>query len=232
MEDIVSKGVCVFCKKTYTKTGFSRHLQKHLEAEEKEGKPGKSYLLKVTLPAMWGDQPYFLFLWMNGEAKMKSLDDFLRDIWLECCGHLSSFHNARKRRNDEIPMSIKAKMVFLKGKKMMYTYDFGSTTELEISVLGAYHVKSPKKIILLSRNEPFYMPCSICGKKNATQICMQCCYEEEATFCDTCAEAHSETCEDFEDYGAMPIVNSPRTGICGYEGGSIDQERDVYVTKV
>jgi hypothetical protein len=24
----------------------------------------------------------------------------------------------------------------------------------------------------------------------------------------------------------MPIVNSPRMGVCGYEGGTIDKERD------
>jgi len=24
----------------------------------------------------------------------------------------------------------------------------------------------------------------------------------------------------------MPLVNSPRAGVCGYEGGTIDKERD------
>jgi hypothetical protein len=33
-------------------------------------------------------------------------------------------------------------------------------------------------------------------------------------------------CSDFDDYAAMPIVNSPRAGVCGYTGGTIDKERD------
>ncbi len=28
---------------------------------------------------------------MNAGATLADLDDFLRGIWLECCGHLSSF---------------------------------------------------------------------------------------------------------------------------------------------
>ena len=35
-------------------------------------------------------------------------------------------------------------------------------------------------------------------------------------------------CSDFDDYASMPVVNSPRMGVCGYEGGSIDLERDTY----
>jgi len=30
----------------------------------------------------------------------------------------------------------------------------------------------------------------------------------------------------YADYAAMPVVNSPRMGVCAYEGGTIDRERD------
>ncbi len=33
-------------------------------------------------------------------------------------------------------------------------------------------------------------------------------------------------CEDFSEEMRLPVVNSPRMGICGYEGGMIDKERD------
>jgi hypothetical protein len=57
-------------------------------------------------------------------------------------------------------------------------------------------------------------------------------YDDNAEFCDKCAEKHAKKCEDFADYASMPVVNSPRMGVCGYEGGSIDTERDgVYVLK-
>ena len=35
----------------------------------------------------------------------------------------------------------------------------------------------------------------------------------------------AENADEFE-YAGMPVVNSPRMGICGYEGGTIDTDRD------
>jgi hypothetical protein len=66
----------------------------------------------------------------------------------------------------------------------------------------------------------------MCGKVPATQICVVCSCEEDAYYCEKCAKKHAKECEDFADYAAMPIVNSPRMGVCGYEGGTIDTERD------
>jgi hypothetical protein len=46
-------------------------------------------------------------------------------------------------------------------------------------------------------------------------------------FCEKCAKKHAKECEDFADgYTVMPVVNSPRMGVCAYEGGCIDTERD------
>jgi hypothetical protein len=35
-----------------------------------------------------------------------------------------------------------------------------------------------------------------------------------------------KTCADFEEFARMPVVHSPRMGVCGYTGGIIDAERD------
>ncbi|MDR0835444.1 MAG: hypothetical protein LBN11_02540, partial [Tannerella sp.] len=51
-------------------------------------------------------------------------------------------------------------------------------------------------------------------------------WEEDGLFCDKCGKKHAKTCPDFEEYAALPVVNSPRMGMCAYEGGSIDIERD------
>ena len=40
-----------------------------------------------------------------------------------------------------------------------------------------------------------------------------------------CAKKHKKTCSDFSDF-EMPIVNSPRMGVCAYSGGSIDTKGD------
>jgi len=95
-------------------------------------------------------------------------------------------------------------------------------------VMGEYPVKADKKIVLLSRNEPFKIPCCICDKAPATQICSICMYDGPAEFCDKCAEKHAEECEDFADNASMPVANSPRMGVCAYTGGLIDTERDFY----
>ena len=217
-KEIKSEGKCLFCGKTFAKAGINRHLATHLKDKTVNGEQGKSFLVKIETDKRWGNTPYFLSLWVDGETTMKTIDKFLRDIWLECCGHLSEFEN--------VSMSKKAKDIFEKGIHLDYEYDFGSSTLLTITVMDEYPVKADKKITLLSRNEPLEIMCSICGKVPATQICTVCLYENNASFCDKCAKKHAKTCEDFADYTAMPVVNSPRMGECAYVGGTIDTERD------
>jgi hypothetical protein len=253
-EKLKSEGKCLFCGKTFAKAGINRHLATHLKEKAESGKPGKSFFVKVETNKKWGNTPYFLSLWVDGEAKMKDLDTFLRDIWLECCGHMSAFRNPKKRNafgwdffeaielaekgkikeyeklmeegDGEVPMSRKTKDALHKGLALEYEYDFGSSTELTVTVMDEYPVKADKKIVLLSRNEPLEIMCSVCGKLPATQICTVCMWEENAVFCDKCAKKHAKECEDFADYASMPVVNSPRMGVCAYEGGTIDTERD------
>ena len=251
-EKLTSEGKCLFCGKTFAKAGINRHLATHFKEKVETGKAGNSFLVKVEMNKRWGSTPYFLSLWIDGEAKMKDLDKFLRDIWLECCGHMSAFRDPQGRmfdvRGDEeeendygdfgdddendVPMSCKIKDVLYKGLELDYEYDFGSSTELTITVMDEYSVKADKKIVLLSRNEPLQIMCSICKKVPATQICPICMYEKEAEFCDNCAKKHAKKCEDFAEYAAMPVVNSPRMGVCAYDGGRIDVERDgVFILK-
>jgi len=211
-----SEGICIFCGKTFSKAGINRHLKTHLKKKEVENVGGKSYLVKVETDPYYGSLPYFLSLWVDGDAIMDDIDNFLRDIWLECCGHMSDFSNG------EISMDDMVKEVFYKDLKLGYEYDFGSTTELKLTILEEYSVKADNDIVLLSRNEPLKWKCGLCKEEPATQICIV----DDEMFCDKCAKEHAKECEDFEDYASMPVVNSPRRGVCGYEGGTIDIERD------
>ncbi|MET4082374.1 hypothetical protein ABIB40_002332 [Pedobacter sp. UYP30] len=257
MNPIKSTGKCLYCKETFLKAGIGRHLQKHLQEKFLLSKPGNSFLLKVEENPKWETRPYFLILWIDGETKINELDDFLRQIWLECCGHMSSFTNSKMKKQNgsmfdffdagnlleqgkvkqyeklmeencgEVAMSKKAKKTLAKGLKLIYQYDFGSTTELQVTVLNDYPIQADDRIVLLSRNEPLGLLCDLCGKKLATQICSICCSNsDEAYFCTACSKKHAKTCPDFEDYAKLPMVNSPRMGVCAYEGGSIDKERD------
>jgi len=217
-------------------------LKTHLDEKTVDGQEGVSYLVKVE------NWQYFLSLWIDGEATLKNIDTFLRDIWLECCGHMSAFRIAGQRNQGyginsflnakmfldvptgefgELSMKLKAKQLFSPDRKLDYEYDFGSTTDLRLTVIDEYPVKAQKPVVLLSRNEPLEWLCDMCGKERATQICSIHIYEGgESMFCKKCAKKHAKECEDFADYAAMPIVNSPRMGVCAYDGGSIDTQRD------
>jgi hypothetical protein len=257
-----SGGKCLFCGETFTKVGIIRHLQSHLKQKAKENALGKSYLVKVEPNPKWGASPYFLSLLIDSKATMENIDRFLRDIWLECCGHMSAFRNPKNRRQGsgmwsffkaeellakgkhkeyenlmedikgEVPMSRNVDKVFYKGLKLEYEYYFGSSTELLLTIVEEYSVKANELIVLLSRNEPLEWLCDICRKKPATQICTIHDWDDDSLFCDKCAKKHAKECEDFRDYAAMPVVNSPRMSVCAYTGGCIDTERDgIFVKK-
>ena len=231
MEKLRAEGVCFYCKETKTGAGIGRHLSSHLKKIEKEKTTKKTaYHLKVSSTSL-----YFLHILIHENSDLEELDSYLRSIWLECCGHMSSFNIKGQRvmkgdwfdDNVEFGLDthIPVKKTFAKGLKLTYEYDFGSTTQLDIQVVNAYNIDITKEgIILLSRNEPPKYICSNCKKEPAEVLCSVC--WEDNTFCKSCKETHAKECEDFADYSEMDLVNSPRAGVCAYDGGSIDTERD------
>lgn len=234
LEKTTSEGSCYFCQKMVGQSGMNRHLTTHLNALQKEDttKRATSFLVYVKADIM------FLNLWVSDTTTFKKLDQFLRSIWLECCGHMSAFYdkngNYIHKVTDEfsqpypqnVPFEMQVGKVFSKGKKLDYEYDFGSTTLLAIEVKNAFDIKAPQPIVLLSRNEPLHLLCDTCTTNIATAICSVHLYDEQSFFCEKCAKKHAKTCEDFADYARMEVVNSPRMGVCSYSGGKIDTERD------
>jgi hypothetical protein len=143
-------------------------------------------------------------------------------------GRADEYEKMMEDGKGEIPMRRKIKEALYKGQKLDYEYDFGSTTKLLITVVEAYPFKTDNPLLLLSRNEPLEEFCHNCGKQPAVTLCSVCGYDPDADvlFCAKCAKKHEKQCEDFADHAAMPVVNSPRMGVCAYEGGSIDVKRD------
>jgi len=144
-------------------------------------------------------------------AKLEVLDQFLRDIWLECCGHLSAF----RYEGTELAMRRELKDMLRPGMELLHEYDFGTTTELLVKVVGRYEgpMEKNKPVEILSRNEAPEIPCDECGKALAVEICTECQWEGGGWLCQPCAESHECSEEMF-----LPVVNSPRTGVCGYTG--------------
>jgi hypothetical protein len=228
---IHSEGQCTYCKETFDQKGMSKHLATHLKTMSAE-KPSrdKSFHLRVE------EGPYFLNLLIDSDMPLDYLDDYLRAIWLECCGHMSTLKIKSKKYEYDFEdddaiigedMLQIAKKVFVKGQKLKYEYDMGSTTTLEITVLDEYSVLAKEGIQLLSRNEPLKLLCHVCNEKPGFKICSVHGWDEPSLFCKSCVPKHKKECEDFADYAAMSLYNSPRTGVCAYEGGQIDKKRDV-----
>jgi hypothetical protein len=96
-----------------------------------------------------------------------------------------------------------------------YEYDFGTTSELMFKVVEQRQGKSTTKnpIVLMARNSFQPPPCSECGQP-AASVCAECIWDEPkaAVFCE------DHTSEHEHDDMLMPVVNSPRTGMCGYTG--------------
>jgi hypothetical protein len=152
--------------------------------------------------------------------------DFFEAEDLLMAGKVKQYEKLMEESVGEIPMSRKAKIVFYPDFKLEYEYDFGSTTSLLITTVAQYSFKADKSLVLLSRNEPLKIFCQVCEEAPAAQLCVIHDWEDDYLFCPNCAKKHAKKCSDFEEYVAMSVVNSPRMGVCGYDGGSIDIERD------
>lgn len=174
----------------------------------------------MVFPVQSGRLVHVYSLLFSKDATLGQLDRFLRDIWLECCGHLSEFtiggrHYMSHTESGRSSQSMKNTMgqLLSPGLQFRYVYDMGSSTELELEVVGAISACPKREIKLLMRNDPPPFSCASC-KKAPEIICSMC----GETTCADCSEEHSCAIDEGDTYMLMPLVNSPRAGVCGYEG--------------
>lgn len=213
MEYQAPKSKCILCNSEFARQGITRHIKSCLTKHFQKTLKAKSVPLVYLNVSDAFNPDYFLHLLISESATLKNLDTFLRNIWLECCGHLSSF--SYQRYGDEIQMSRKIKDVFTAGTALNYQYDFGSTTELSVKAIGYYigTTEGNKKVQIIARNAQPLIPCDGCNSKPAVQICTECQWDQNGWLCEECSKNHECENEMF-----LPVVNSPRTGICGYTG--------------
>ncbi|HKM42464.1 MAG TPA: hypothetical protein VJZ70_00545, partial [Limnochordia bacterium] len=139
-------------------------------------------------------------------------------IWLECCGHLSQFIIEDQRclcdgvelDLGDFSMDIAFRAIARPGLVFEYEYDFGSTTTLKLVFVSARLGSSASKerVNLLASNNAPNLRCDSCGKEADWFVT-----EDLTLFCDSCAEQ-----DDLEEEWSLPVLNSPRTGVCGYGG--------------
>jgi len=172
------------------------------------------------------DPVFWVDVEVKRDARLRVMDDFLRRLWLECCGHLSAFHidgftypvivdREYGFRRDERSMNYRiGDVLHGPGHRFAYEYDFGSTTELVLQVWGWRDgVLGRSPVRLLARNGVPAWPCQVCGRP-ATLVCVHCRYEGNPFYC----ADHTSADDPEHEQAFLPVVNSPRMGVCGYTG--------------
>lgn len=216
-------GVCELCGARASKAAMPRHLTACAPAHD-SATGTRGDLLRIRAEGR-GAPLFWIDLEIKGTSPLRRLDELLRRVWLECCGHMSAFEIAGIRYSsyvdnefgfdrNERSMNIRIGKVLEPGQRVAYEYDFGSTTELVLRVLDIRSgVLGKRAARLLARNEPPTWPCATCGQP-ATVVCAFCIDDRDPFCCARHAREHS--CE--EDEAFLPVINSPRMGVCGYTG--------------
>jgi len=232
-----SQGTCSLCSSTFSRAAMGKHLEACQRAKPGRPRPGderRSRRTKVLdlLVEGHGLSQYWMHLEARADAPLGALDDFLRRTWLECCGHMSEFRIQKKSYSvsgegfDDLledlgeeageatsGMDVALGDVLRPRMKLFHDYDFGTTTELMLRVISIRDGDAKGgPIRLLARNDPPMIPCESCGKP-AKQVCTECLWEDKGWLCEPCAGKH-----DCDEEMFLPVVNSPRVGMCGYTG--------------
>jgi hypothetical protein len=176
---------------------------------------GSETLYHLRVQDAWRKH-FWLDLEMRGSSTLEDLDIYLRRIWLECCGHMSQF-SVGGWQGQEISKGRRVGDVFKLGIELTHIYDFGTSSETLIKAVGMREGKptTARPIALMARNIMPEATCIEC-EQVAAWLCIECLIEKDVwgALCDAHAETHPHA-----KYGEpIRLVNSPRLGMCGYEG--------------
>ena len=211
-------GTCVKCNARITKAAALNHLRDCIPLNPPDTSR-ESFVLRINDRDVYR---YWMYVKISGSATLLDLDSFLRDEWLECCGHLSMFdidgiqYEDLAKLDEDIWGSTDTKIavekILYKGLSFKHVYDFRDRTTLGLTVVGKYQddASAKKQVKLLVKNNPTRHRCKIC-KKDADLICRDC-YEVSPSpsyFCKSCSEKHDQ-------HELHPVANSPRMGTCEY----------------
>lgn len=215
------RGICTYCGTEIAKNGVARHLaacaswnELVAKAEQQECPSEPLHHLRVQATDM---PEYWLDLEMRGWKTLADLDHYLRAIWLECCGHMSQF-SFGGWMGGKISMKQHIQKVFQQpGTELTHIYDFGTSSETLIKAVRVREGKpvTSHPIVLLVRNVMPEAQCIECNEP-ASWWCMECLIEDEV--CGTLCDKHKKSHPHHECSEPIRLVNSPRLGLCGYDG--------------
>jgi hypothetical protein len=200
-------GTCFLCNKEVNHRTVTKHIEKCLknDASHQQAEKEHIFLIKVFC-----GKEYWLYIEINGSAELEDLDYYLRGIWLECCDHLSEFTINGQQYSCHGGMNKVIHRTLDVNTEFRHEYDFGSTTRLAGKVISSRPGQLKNTLRLVARNHlPSDIICETCDKIPEV-ICTEC----NEFVCKSCKKDHNRCEEVF----MLPVVNSPRMGVCGYEG--------------
>ncbi len=206
------KAKCYYCNKELTERTIKRHMKncsemkKSIDEKRIDDKEQRNQFI-IAIKSKYARNEYCIYLSIDGTLGLVHIDQFIRDIWVECCGHLSGFKIRGKYYQDN-QMNTQLNDILNIDEKFEYEYDFGSTTCLVLDVVNIIEVPSSfSQIEIISRNHEIKHVCKICGAEAKYFN-----YEKDEWECENCIDGDNDIIMEF-DY-----CNSPRDGVCGYEG--------------
>lgn len=216
-------GECFLCRATIPKAQAARHVKACLKARPPEsGQQVKAMHLRVE--GRYNPE-YWMHIEIAGAWTLYDLDGFLRKTWLECCQHLSCFtiddqryayqpYNESFSGRREKSMDGKLYQVIQPGIEFTHEYDYGSTTDLVLRAFGMHKAALVDAgVRILARNTPMDVHCIECKKPATVVEAGWNGLNLDRCFCDSCADSKIA-----EEGMRLPIVNSPRVGVCAYCG--------------
>lgn len=227
------KGTCKICNKKIMDGNYAEHLHECVDTERDNVNDNNFYLLHIQDADIEG---YWMFVGCVCSTTLEELDVFLREKWVDCCGHMSEYTKSKSgkiigmkttmdqvyqqtypivdsKKSTKSAKSTKSN-VMMEIEPIRYDYDFGSPTTLFITILQKYEkCIFDDKIFLLMENDPILFKCKKC-RKRSTQICDSCIIK----LCVNCSKKHE--CPESDEAIIYDLYNSPRIGVCGYFGPS------------
>lgn len=209
------KTTCQFCEAKYGTVQIYEHYEECLSNIYKNR---YGYLISMHSIGITGKR-YFNYVIVGTKTRLFDIDNFLRNIWCECCGHDSNFE--RKligiiRDGEQIDVNINVIMSktqfissFEEGDVLTYYYDNGSPTIVEIVIVkkldGVCKIPDKNIDIIFANTEP-EIKCNHNRCKHTAKY-----YIYAKPYCINCTDKYNNK------EPKLLIVNSPRSGLCEYE---------------
>ena len=136
-------GTCFLCNEEVNHRSITKHIEKCLgnDASHQPSETECIFLIKV-----YCGKEFWLYIEINGSAKLEDLDYYLRGVWLECCGHMSQFKINGQRYSYDGGMNKIIHRTLKVNAEFDYVYDF---------VLDSGHVVEINNIQVITLGHKF-----------------------------------------------------------------------------